>query len=152
MGIALTLHMLAAVIWVGGMFFAYMALRPAAATILEPADRLPLWRATFARFFPWVWLSVGIILITGFGMSFAMFGDLSNAPTYLYIMIGLGMTMILLYMHLFFSPYRRLEIALKEDDLAKAGKCLDQIRKLIAINLPLGLIVIAVAVSGKYMT
>ena len=43
MAIAIALHLLAAVIWVGGMFFAYMALRPAAASLLEPPLRLPLW-------------------------------------------------------------------------------------------------------------
>ena len=36
MAIAIPLHLLAAVIWVGGMFFAYMALRPVAASLLEP--------------------------------------------------------------------------------------------------------------------
>ena len=34
--LAITLHLLAAVIWVGGMFFAYIAMRPAA-QFLDPA-------------------------------------------------------------------------------------------------------------------
>ena len=56
--IAVLLHILGVVIWVGGMFFAYVALRPAAVQTLSPAQRLPLWAATFDRFFPWVWLCV----------------------------------------------------------------------------------------------
>src|SRR5438105_2867776 len=59
--IALWLHLLGVVVWVGGMFFAYMALRPAA-KLLEPAQRLPLWGATFTHFFPWVWVSIILIL------------------------------------------------------------------------------------------
>ena len=55
MPIAITLHLLAAVVWVGGMFFAYVALRPVAASLLPPPLRLPLWSQTVARFFPWVW-------------------------------------------------------------------------------------------------
>lgn len=51
MVLALVLHSLAAAVWVGGMFFAYMALRPAAGA-LEPPQRLTLWRGTFDRFFP----------------------------------------------------------------------------------------------------
>jgi len=40
LAIAITLHTLSAVIWVGGMFFAHFALRPAANHLLEPPLRL----------------------------------------------------------------------------------------------------------------
>ena len=49
---ALAIHLLLALLWVGGMFFAYLVLRPVAATELEPPQRLPLWRGVFSRFFP----------------------------------------------------------------------------------------------------
>ncbi|WP_343074980.1 hypothetical protein [sulfur-oxidizing endosymbiont of Gigantopelta aegis] len=49
--LAFTLHLLSAVIWVGGMFFAHMILRPSAVEQLEPPQRLPLWVAVFGRFF-----------------------------------------------------------------------------------------------------
>ena len=39
MALLVALHVLAAVVWVGGMFFAYMVLRPAAGP-LETAERL----------------------------------------------------------------------------------------------------------------
>ncbi|MEK7716744.1 MAG: hypothetical protein AAB322_03200, partial [Pseudomonadota bacterium] len=68
MSIAISLHLLATIIWVGGMFFAYMALRPVAATLLPPAQRMPLWVQTFARFFPWVWAAVIILPATGYWM------------------------------------------------------------------------------------
>ena len=51
MGLAVLLHVIAAVIWVGGMFFAYMFLRPVAASQLEPPARLTLWEGVFGRFF-----------------------------------------------------------------------------------------------------
>ena len=35
MNLTLLLHVLSIVVWVGGMFFAYMALRPVAASVLE---------------------------------------------------------------------------------------------------------------------
>ena len=68
MSIALSLHVLAIVVWVGGMFFAHQALRPAAVSTLEPPLRLQLWVATFKRFFPWVWVCVIIVLATGLWM------------------------------------------------------------------------------------
>ena len=68
MTIALFLHVISDVIWIGGMFLAYVAVRPAAIEALEPPQRLRLWTGIFRRFFPWVWASVMLILATGFGM------------------------------------------------------------------------------------
>ena len=63
---AMTGHLLAAVIWVGGMFFAYTALRPAADKLLEAPQRLKLWRKTFISFFIWVWLAIIALPATGY--------------------------------------------------------------------------------------
>ena len=57
MTLGLIIHSLAAVLWVGGMFFAYVVLRPSLQE-WEALDRLKLWRGVFRRFFPWVWASV----------------------------------------------------------------------------------------------
>jgi hypothetical protein len=76
--IAISLHTLAAVVWVGGMFFAYMALRPVAAKLLEPAVRLSLWSRTLSKFFIWVWLAVIIIPVTGYWMIFSAFNACSQ--------------------------------------------------------------------------
>lgn len=54
--VAYSLHLLAALIWVGGMFFAWMILRPAAMAALDGPARLKLWVEVFQRFF---WLGVG---------------------------------------------------------------------------------------------
>ena len=44
-------HAIAAVVWVGGMFFAYLVLRPAVGGITPPPERLKLWDRVFGRFF-----------------------------------------------------------------------------------------------------
>jgi len=147
--LAITLHLLAAVIWVGGMFFAYMALRPAA-QMLEPPIRLPLWSRSFARFFPWVWMAVILLPITGYWMIFEAFGGFARVGIYVHIMQALGIIMVVIYLHIFFAPYRRMRLALITHDFTEAGKRLGQIRKLIALNLSLGLITIIVAVGGKH--
>lgn len=145
------LHDLSAVIWVGGMFFAYMALRPAAAQQLEPPQRLTLWVGVFGKFFPFVWASVILLPLTGFGMMFENWNGFATAPLYIHIMYGLGIVMILIYMHVFFAPYKRLKQAVAIQDWPAGGKQLNQIRVLIRINLSLGLIVVAVAASGLYI-
>src|SRR5579885_2647818 len=104
LAIALTLHLLSAVVWVGGMFAAYLCLRPAAGP-LEPPQRLMLWRRFFAKFFPWVWASVVLLLVTGFWMMLTFFGGMSAAPAYIHVMMGLGILMVLIYAWLFHGPW-----------------------------------------------
>lgn len=151
MNLAIALHILAATVWVGGMFFAYMALRPVAASLLEPPQRLPLWQGVFGRFFPWVWTSVVLLLGSGYWMAFRLFGGFAGLPLYVNIMQGLGILMVLLYMHVYFAPYKRMKQAIAAGDLPAAGAKLAQIRVIIGVNLSLGLIVIAVASAGRYM-
>ena len=150
MAVALVLHMLAAVVWVGGMFFAYMALRPAAA-VLDPSVRLPLWVRTFGRFFPWVWLAVILLPASGYWMIFNVFGGFGGAGLHVHAMQGIGILMILIYLHVFFAPYRRLRQAVATQNWPEAGRRLGQIRILIGLNLVLGLATIVVAVAGEYV-
>ena len=148
--LALALHVLSVVIWVGGMFFAHRFLRPAAADVLEPPQRLTLWVQVFGRFFPWVWLSIVTLLVTGFGMMFGWFGGM-QAPLYVHIMMGLGVVMMLIFMHVFFAPYRRLRQAVTDQDWKEGGRRLAQIRMLVGINTLLGLGVIVVATVGRFL-
>lgn len=151
MAFLISVHVLFVVIWVGGMFFAYMALRPAAARTLEPSQRLPLWAATFSHFFPWVWLSVLLILVTGLILIVKYFGGMAGSGLYIHIMLGLGILMMLIYMHVFFAPYNRLKKAVEKQDWATGGKALNQIRMLIGINLSIGIITVLIATAGKYL-
>ena len=149
MSIAITIHLLCAIVWIGGMFFAYVALRPVAASQLEPPQRLNLWAATFRRFFPWVWVAVLALPISGYWMVGAM-GGFGAVGLHIHIMNGLGLLMVLLYIHLFFAHYRPLLLRVAAGDWPAAGKSLASIRKIIAINLGLGLTVATVAGYGRY--
>jgi uncharacterized membrane protein len=151
MAVWIALHTLAVVVWVGGMFFAYMALRPVAAALLEPPLRLPLWARTFAKFFPWVWVSVALLLVTGYVMLFQRFGGFATSPLYVHLMQGIGLAMMAIFLHVFFAPYGRLKRAVAAQDWPAGGKALGQIRLLIGINLILGLATTAIAVGGRYI-
>lgn len=151
MALALALHVLAAIIWVGGMFFAYLCLRPVAATLLEPPQRLPLWSGVFNRFFRWVWAAVVVLPVTGYWMIFVRFGGLANAGLHIQIMQGIGLLMIAIYLFLYFGPYQDLRSALADQRLADAGRTLNRIRRIVALNLTLGLIVGAVASGGRWL-
>jgi len=148
--ISLALHLLSAVIWVGGMFFAYMFLRPVAAAQLEPPVRLQLWAGVFKKFFPYVWLAIILLPLTGYLMIFETWGKMATTPIYVHIMNGLGIVMILIYLHVYFAPFRRLKEAVATQNWADGGKNLNLIRKMVGINTAIGLIVIIVVMVGRY--
>ena len=150
MHLALTLHVLGVVVWVGGMFFAYMALRPAAVEVLQAPFRLRLWEAVFNKFFPWVWLSILLILASGYYIIFALIGGFGSTGLYVHIMHGLGLLMVAIFLHVFFAPYNRLKKSNSSESWEQGGKALSQIRFLIALNLAIGLIIIVVATAGRY--
>ncbi len=150
MPVAITLHILSAVVWIGGMFFAYMALRPVAASLLEPPLRLPLWSKVFARFFPWVWTAVILLPVSGYWMIFETFEGMQNVGLHVHIMHVIGIAMIAIYLHVFFAPYQRMNRAIDARDFPAAGMQLAVIRRLIGINLTLGLITIIFATGGAY--
>ena len=147
MNLFLLLHVSSVVVWVGGMFFAYMALRPVAASVLEPPQRLTLWAGVFGKFFPWVWASVVLILLSGLYMLMLIGGG--SAPHYAMTMLALGLVMMLIFAHVFFAPYKKLKRAVGAQDWKAGGMALAQIRRLIGINLGLGLLTIAVVFIGR---
>ena len=151
MGSAVLLHVIAVVIWVGGMFFAYMVLRPVAAAQLEPPVRLKLWAGVFSNFFPWVWVSVAAVLLTGFWMIFAVFGGMAKVGLYVHAMLGLGIVMMLIFAHVYFAPFKRLRRAVADQDWPAGGKALSQIRVLVGINTTIGMVTIAIGAGGRYM-
>lgn len=151
MSINIALHILSAVVWVGGMFFAYVCLRPVAAGQLDAPQRINLWIGVFKRFFPYVWASVILLPLTGYHMMFSVWGGFADAPVSVHIMNGLGIVMILIYLHVFFAPFRRMQNFYMTDDIPSAGAQLNQIRKLVGLNMSIGLIVVIVAGGGRYL-
>lgn len=143
------LHLLAVLIWVGGIFFAYMVLRPAAVDVLQPPERLRLWDNVFRRFFNWVWGAIGIILATGLYMIY-LFGGMAHVPFYVHIMLLLGLVMTAVYCYVFFACYVPLSLHVSKERWKEAGEILGKIRKLVGLNLTLGLLTISVAVIGLY--
>lgn len=147
--VALAIHILLAVVWVGGMFFAIMVLRLAAGE-LEPPVRAPLWARVFRKFFPWVWMAVILLPVSGYVMIFGVWGGFAGLPMHINIMQGLGWIMIAIYLHLWFAPYKRFRAAVDASDFPSAGKNLNQIRILVTTNLWIGLLNVVVGSTGRY--
>lgn len=143
MQIARWLHLTGVVVWVGGMFFAHMVLRPAAQA-LPPPVRLPLLAAVVARFFAWVGAAVVLIVASGLAL-IALRGGFGAAGPGVHAMTALGLVMALVYLYLVLVPLRTLRAGVAAADWPRAGAAMGRIRQLVAVNLVLGLVTIAVA-------
>lgn len=138
-------HLLGLTIWVGGMFFAHMALRPALAA-LQPPQRLMLMAAALGAFFTWVWIAIALVLGSGLHMMMAM--GAGGALPYVHAMAGVGVVMMLIFGHVFFAPFGRLKRSVAQQDWDRAARALGQIRRLVGVNLVLGLLTIAIGTLG----
>ncbi len=145
-----TLHVLATVLWVGGMMFAHFFLRPALAQ-LEPPQRLRLIHEVLRRFFAAVGAAALLTLVTGLWMigrvakqavqsggSFAM-------PLDWTLMAVLGVLMVAIFGHIRFVLFKRFAVAVTALDWPAGGAALARLRTWVSVNLALGVTVIVVA-------
>lgn len=142
----LALHILCAVLWVGGMFFAYVVLRPSL-SVLEPPQRLLLHTQIFRRFFLVVWHVMPLLLLSGFAILFGFYGGMAGVTWNVHAMMGLGVLMAIIFLALFFGPYARFR---RTTDRARMVANIDTVRKLIGLNLILGLITVVIAALGRF--
>ena len=140
-------HVLAALIWVGGMFFAWMILRPAAMTALDGPPRLKLWVEVFQRFFVWVWVAIVILPISGVGLLQIRFNGFETAPRYVQVMMGLYIVMVALFIRIQSLQLPELRKAVEAQDWAAGAGALGRIRRLVGCNLIVGLVLVAIAAA-----
>ena len=140
-------HLAAAIFWMGGMAFMVLALRPVLAEHLAPPQRLPVIAAVLKRFFALVAASIAVLLTTGLAM--VMQSGMAKAPPGWHAMLGLGLVMMLVFGHIYFSLYRRLRQAVAAADWPEGGRRAGQIALLVKINLGLGWLAIAAVILWR---
>ena len=144
-----TLHVLAIIVWLGGMVFAHFFLRPAVAQ-LEPPVRLRLMHDVLGRFFRAVLVASLLSLVTGVWMlgrvarQVVQSGGSFEMPLAWTVMAALGVVMVAIFMHIRFALYKKLGRAVAAAEWAAGGAALAQIRNWVAVNLGLGVLVVLV--------
>jgi uncharacterized membrane protein len=134
------LHLAAAIVWLGGMSFMLFALRPALIAQLQGMARLTLLAQVLQRFFAIVLGSIAVLLLTGlhlYGAGAKAVG-MPSIPLGWHLMAGLGLTMILLFGHIYFAGFRRLKRAVQAADASLAARKAAQIHTLVVVNFVLG--------------
>jgi uncharacterized membrane protein len=146
MRLALMIHLLAVIVWIGGMFFAHVCLRPVAAEQLPPPQRLPLLSAVLGRFFNAVSIAVLAIFATGLWR----LGEAGGAaPWRWHAMAGIGTLMAVIFGVILFRYYPRLKAAVAGQDWPAGGAAMNLIRPLVLVNLNLGVLTVVVALLGN---
>jgi uncharacterized membrane protein len=141
-------------VWMGGMFFAHFCLRPVALT-LPPATRLPLMEAVLGRFFGFVGAAALLTLASGFAMVFRVVGATRqtgapfNTPLEWWLMGSLGILMVLVFGHIRFALYKRLQRAVDVQDWPAGGAALNSIKVWVLVNLTVGTVIVVVTLMGE---
>ncbi len=146
--LAYLLHVLFAVLWVGGMAFAILVLRPSLAA-LEPAQRLALLGGVHRRFFLVVWHAMPIVLLSGYFLLFGHYGGFRGAGWHVHLMHLTGLLMAAIYVAIFTGPWKQMRAALAAGDLKAAGEANEKLRQMVTLNLALGLLTVGVAAWGR---
>ncbi|TXH97052.1 MAG: DUF2269 family protein [Pseudomonas sp.] len=141
------IHVLAALFWVGGMFFAWMILRPAAVANLQAPERLTLWLDVLRRFFLWVWIAVLVLPVSGMGMLHMRFSGFDTAPRYVQVMMGLYLVMLALFLRVRVLQMPLLRQAVETQNWSAGGDALGRIRRLVGSNLLVGTALVAIAAA-----
>jgi uncharacterized membrane protein len=144
-----TVHVLSIILWVGGMIFAELFLRPALAA-LAPPERLRMAQAVLARFFAAVlWASVlvlgsGVWMIGRVAKAAVQSGGSFSMPLSWTVMASLGVLMVALFGHIRFVLYPRFTAAVAAADWPLAADRLQRLRLWVRVNLVLGIVIVGV--------
>ncbi len=148
--IAQFFHVLAVVIWIGGIFMLDLMLAPLLARFITAQDqRVHLLYGLLRRFFTWVWLAGATLVVTGYGMVF-LYGGFGALSLAMWIMVVFGTCMVLLALHVFFAPFRQMGRAIKREDWKAAAGAAAKVRFLSGINLFLAFPTILAGVWGIF--
>ena len=140
-------HLAAGVIWLGGMAAMIWAVRPTAIAMFEPPTRLPFLTRVMGRFFAVVAACVLVLLLTGGGMLVGV--DMKLAPKGWHAMLGIGVLMCLIFGHIYAVPFRKLKLALDQDNLPAAASQLAKIHPLMILNFALGWLAVGAVVIWR---
>jgi uncharacterized membrane protein len=146
LAIPLLLHQLASIVWIGGMFFSHFFLRPVLKDSLEPPARIQLALGVFRRFFPWVWVCVATLWVSGGWITIIHYRGMVGS--HVLAMMATALVMTLVFAYVFAVPYRKMRIAVEAQNWRGANAKFSKIRALVALNLALGLATVAIATAG----
>lgn len=147
--VCLVLHMLAAIVWVGGVFFVRAILLPALSG-WDNGERFAALGLILPAFFRSIWGAVVVLLLTGYGVLLFGYSDgLGGGGVHVDIMQAVGWVLIFAFVYLDFGPFRLFLRAKEAGDTERALSKLQELQTGLSLTLALGVLTAIVGVSGS---
>jgi uncharacterized membrane protein len=132
------IHLLCVVLWVGGMAFLLLTLRPSVG-VIDPSSRLVLQGAVFRRFFRTVWQVMPMAIASGLLLLILSYSH-QKLPWEVMVMQTGGVLMAAIFIGMVLVPNKRFQTKLAAgtataDDVAP-------IRRLIWLSLGIGAVIL----------
>lgn len=141
----LSLHVIGAALWVGGLGYAIIVLRPSIAVLDQPAARIQLHLQSMKRFLRLTWHIMPLVLLTGWVMVFTLYGGFAALPWAVNAMQAGALIMTAIFLYLYFGPFRRFRRAIRP-----GPELIGRMRTLVTINLVIGVLVLVFASIGHF--
>ncbi len=143
------IHLIAGILWMGGMAFMLLALRPAVLAQMEPQPRARLMGEVWRRFFAIVLLAIVALFVTGgslYGGAFRAAREatgVGSVPLGWNLMLGMGVLTMLIFGHIDCAGFKKFQRAVAAGEWPLAAKAAAQIHTLVVANFILGWLAIA---------
>ena len=138
------LHLMAGIVWLGGMTFMLFALRPAVVATLQPQPRALLMAQVFKRFYAWVLAAVVVLFATGTHLYTTTFraarlatGE-GSVPLGWNIMLVFGLVMMLVFGHIYFAGFKKYRRAVTAEQWPVAAAAARLMHTMTLVNFTLG--------------
>lgn len=148
-----SVHALAAVFWVGSMFFSLYILK-AGLGMVDGALRLQMLDRILRLLFAWVWAFVVLIFLSGWIILHIKYRPALDTSVWswpVWLMMIFGHIMILNFFYIFFVLYKKFRSNLEIGDFGGAAQSFVGLRLFILINFYIGTLLVAAAVYGKFV-
>lgn len=138
------LHLIAGIVWMGGMTFMLFALRPAALVSLDAQPRALLMAEVWRRFYVLVLLAIALLFTTGTHLYTATFRAAKLAtgqgsvPLGWNVMLVLGLAMMLIFGHIYFAGFKKYKRAVAAGQWPVAAKAAGLMHTMTLVNFTLG--------------
>ena len=106
----LFLHLFFAIVWVGGMVYSLLFLRPSLREIAQEEQRGKFLKQVFSKFFLAVWLSIIVLFLTGMSLWHGYRKDFSDNSLF-HIKLFLFGLMVIIFTYIYFFLFRRNKLS-----------------------------------------
>lgn len=125
----LWIHIIAVLIWIGGMLYTLFILRPSLSVIEEKKGIFM--KSIMDKFFPLVWISIATLILTeGYKAHYFISSPLFILKLILYVV------MVINFSYIYFGLYKKLSSAKNKQEI------MTKITTLIKVNFTFGIIII----------